>query len=564
MCLRIFCVFAAFISATLSVPAQTLDSFWPHQVAPKTIVTCKISDFNSLAELNLAQSVSGLAAKAVNEKTNDEGVWVDSKNEVYQTYYQSLVKRLHLKAKGTYDVWQLVKRFKDRNVIKGYVLYNAGRGDNSINLATVYAGITRGVMIDQSQEKQAIANGLNKLKDVTEAQLNTQAFLAVAPASSRNMLIVANPAFSNNRDYAIAHNSMVYYGVDSLFFKILDWVKPLSPVIGWNKGDEFKQIEPCTSRGLVNVPADWCQNLVMLTIGATEALPEVKTLSPSKIDWNNTKSCISFVMSDGDNMQWTVNQFLTSNEYWANAENGSIPMSFTSCVFNISLAAPDIYKQLASTQPDHVSVVEYGGGYYYPDLFGRLTGHGEELLRMHARRINKQLQHTGTRVFGFICKNVNSPEAMAAYRIFAGELDDITGMIAVQYSPYNGGKGQVFWAKNKQGVDIPIAAARYQLWANQQGAASGNPEKLAAIINHDHEGRQTLDWTIVHAWSMFKSPSEDVPDTLRKRVKGIRGVAPVAWTKQLLNAPIKAVNIEELLWRIRMAHDPALTARLIK
>ncbi|MFA6083246.1 hypothetical protein [Mucilaginibacter sp.] len=560
-----FTLFLLIISLTsYLVNAQEPKPFWPEQKAPTSIVICKINNFDNLAEMNLAQSISGLAAQSINSNKNSEGVWIENRNIAYQSYYASLVKRLKLKGNGSFDVWQLVDRFKEKGVIRGYILYDVQRGDNSINLATVYCSIKNGVLIDRTQENDAIHHGLIKLQDLSKDSLDPKSFNLLAPQLSPNLLVVANPKFSNNRDFAIAHRCMIYYGVDSLFLTILNWVKPLSPVIGWNKGDEFKQIEPCTSRALINVPADWCMNLALLAITPKEAPRKVNSLDPKSIDWSKSGDFNSFVMSDGDNIQWAFSSFLDSGDYWKNQFNSEIPMSFTSCVFNLSEAGRDVYNQLVQSQSKQVSIVEYGGGYYYPDLFGRMTGAPEQLLREHAKRINKELKRTGTKVFGFICRNVSSPDAIKAYQIFAEELDDITGMIAAQYSPYNGGNGAIYWLKNKKGIEVPVVAAKYQLWANQNIVNSGNPQKLSEQINKNNEkAGDQLTWTIVHAWSEYASDSVDIPDNMRKAAKGFRGVTPVKWTKNLLHNNTKVVSIEELLWRLRMQHNSMDTRHII-
>lgn len=520
-----------------------------------------------MREQNLAQSVSGLTAMAINEGINKEGVWVSVANPNYLEYYRSLIKRLKVKQLGTFSVWQLVDRYKDKGIINGYILYDYTGQDNSINVATAYASVKKGLLIDVKQEAQAKARGLKMLFDARDRKLDRQTFNALKAMLSPNLLVVANPKFFNNRDYAIAHKSMVYYGVDSLYNEILDWVKPLSPIVGWNSGDEFKQIEVCSRRGLINEPADWCVNLPLLTISASTEPLKIKSLSPKKINWKATKSYHAFVMSDGDNLQWTFGNFLNSKEYWNSPYNTEIPMSFTTCVVNLSAAARDVYDQLQKSQPDNVSVVEYGGGYYYPDLFAKATPEPEKLLRQHAAMINVQMKKTGTKVFGFICKNVASKASMEAYRIYAEEIDDLTGMIAVQYAPYNGGHGQTFWVKNKKGIEIPVVTAKYQLWANLKGKGAGNSQKIADFINRDHataddQSRQ-LNWTVVHAWSEYDHNHEDIPDQARKKEDGVRGVTPVKWAKDLLQKNIEVVSIEELLWRIRMQHNSKDTRQVI-
>lgn len=541
--------------------------WWPEQKAPKSIVIAGIKHTADIREMNLAQSVAGLAAQALNEGTGEEGVWIETANPDYQLYFHSLVKRLKAKTPGTFNTWQLVERYKTKGIIKGYILYDFNRGDNSINLATIYAALKKGVLIDITQEAAARSKGLEKLYDASSAVFDEATLKALLPQLNPHLLVLGNPAFSNNRDYAIAQKGMVYYGVDTLFQSILSWVKPLSPVIGWNKGEEFKHIEPCTSWGLINTASDWCMNLALLSIPSTTPLPQVHTLDPRKINWQENANYHAFVMSDGDNMQWTFGHFLHDKSYWANPYNEDIPMSFTTCLLNLAQAGSDVYSYLTKSQPKHTTVVEYGAGYYYPDLFARSRPEPAKLLRQYAGMINTQVKATGATVFGFICKDVSSEQAMEAYRIYAEEITDLTGMIAVQYSPYNGGYGKVFWVKNKKGIAIPVVTCKYQLWANLHKQGSGDPVELAGWINNDNtsssSANKQLNWTIVHAWSHFSDSAthHSIVTNDKRNTTAERGVTPVKWTKDLLKKGTKVVSIEELLWRIRMQHDPAETRK---
>ncbi len=540
-------------------------NWWPLQKAPRSIVTCSISKPSDLAEMNLAQSISGLAAQALNENRGEEGVWIYYSNDNYVDYYASLVKRIQVKNTGTYTVWELVKRYSKKGIIDGYVLYDCKSNNNTINLATIYAGVKKSVLIDIEQEKKAIALGLVKQEDVRGRSLDKELFDELRGQLNPALLVLANPQASNNRDYAIAHKSMVYYGVDSLLENILSWVQPLSPVIGWNKGDEFKHIEPCTRWGLINTVSDFCMNLPLLSIRTKDPLPKIRALDPATINFSKQSNYQSFVMSDGDNMQWTSNQFINSKDYWANAANSKLSMGFTSCLLNLSMASRDVYKKLLATQQPGVSLVEYGGGYYYPDLFAIARPNREELVRKFAAIINVKMKETGTSVFGVICKNLASERAKEMYRVFAEEIEDLSGIIAVQYSPYNGGNGKIYWVKNKKGISIPVITARYQLWANQHRKNSGSPADIAGYINTDTTaGTGEWGWTIVHAWSRFdKDASGSFDDIKKGEKKGERGVTPVKWTSELLSDRTTVVSIEELIWRIRMKNNRQETESVI-
>jgi hypothetical protein len=44
---------------------------------------------------------------------------------------------------------------------------------------------------------------------------------------------------------------------------------------------------------------------------------------------------------------------------------------------------------------------------------------------------------------------------------------------------------------------------------------------------------------------------------------GVRGYSPVTWCAEHLPAGIRVISPEELVWRIRMKHDPSQTKKLI-
>ena len=173
------------------------------------------------------------------------------------------------------------------------------------------------------------------------------------------------------------------------------------------------------------------------------------------------------------------------------------------------------------------------------------------------------MKKSGVKVLGFITRgSTSSNEALKAYRMYAETIDDLVGIVVVQYVPYNGGDGAVYWVENREGIHIPVVTAKYQLWANLDRKGSGNPQQIAALIN---EGTESPAWTVVHAWSYFKqNPDGSVSDASSGDAGALRGVAPVMWTKERLSPDVKIVSIEELLWRVRMKHYPDETEKVIE
>ena len=153
--------------------------------------------------------------------------------------------------------------------------------------------------------------------------------------------------------------------------------------------------------------------------------------------------------------------------------------------------------------------------------------------------------------------DVSSHSAINAYKIYAEEIEGLTGMIAVDFNPYHGGGGEIFWVENSDGIEIPVVTAKYSLWKNLQGFRAGNVQEVANAINSDVDGSQgSMTWTAVHAWSEFENP--DNPAEIEA------GVKPVQWTINQLNEQINIVSTEELLWRIRMENNPEQTEDIIQ
>lgn len=141
------------------------NGWWPAQSAPEIILVCP----NPLqpSECNLLQSLSGLAAKSVNERAAKEGVWVRTYNHNYEVYFKSLVKRTKAKVKNIPDVWSLLSHLSTNDVVRGYVLYD-DRNPVSLNIATTRAGILRAALVEKGIRSKVDSMGLECLFDASD------------------------------------------------------------------------------------------------------------------------------------------------------------------------------------------------------------------------------------------------------------------------------------------------------------------------------------------------------------------------------------------------------------
>ncbi|MDO5977897.1 GxGYxYP domain-containing protein [Flavivirga spongiicola] len=534
--------------------------WWPNQNKAKKLIICNLYP-EAYDERVLAESLAGIAAWAVNEGLNDEMVWIEAFHGSYPIWLDKLKARQGFTEVIRLTLWDIVRRFNDKGLIPGYISYKAdnstgnsyddraGRNE-SANFATSAAAVLKGIIVEKKLKDKAEKLGIKMIYDANKENYLTH-YRRLKPALNKNLILMSDPAYPNQRGMAIAHNAGSFYGLGTPLEVFLADLNPISPVLGWNFGGEHTYTEEASINGLFTTATNWCWNMTVTSAGAHEYQPKkVKTVSHENIDFDKEGSFHSFIMSDGDNIQWLSGSFFHHTDYWANENHGDFPMGWTTCVSNLSETYPDAIDYLSDTQPTQTSVIEYGGGYHYPDMFGKLRGGSEPMLRKFAKKINLHLKKTGANIFGFITRDLHSAEAKLAFQVYAEELD-IIGMIVNDFSPYESGNGEIYWATNKEGKHIPIISSKYSLWNGTNFERSGDPTKISGLINSEsnqaiQQGASAMSWTNVHAWSTFEENGVQA-----------RGLTPVKWTIDKLDSNVNVVSPEELIWRIRKLHYPS-------
>lgn len=564
MTMKSFLVVIFLLFSTLSSFAYDGRHGWFVQKAPQKLIICNGENITP-AENMLLESMSGLCGQATNDGTFNEMVWIDFENVSYQEILKSSLESLHISNPMRMDIWELLRYLKKRGIIKGYILYKADtseggnyekrdRIDYSSNVATVYAGLMKGILVEESLESKVKDLGLVMLKDARN-ESPEECFERCKGQLNRGSALSIDPKVYHCRDVAIAQKLMLYYGTGRFSEQILEWVKPLSPILGWNYGNEDEYTGAITRWGHYNTATNWCRNLPVIMAASDKMTPlPVHEKEMDDISMTDAFAFHSFVVSDGDNMQWTMGDFLDSPIYYGNADGNQTPMSWTLCPVNLSVVSTSTWNRFVSAKKDNSSVVEYGGGYQYPDEFAENRPNREELLTEFARRMNWHFKKLNIKIFGFICKDVFSPEARQAYEIYAKEIEGLTGMIAIQYAPYNMG-GDIVWVKNKENTDIPVVTARFSIWSGLfQDPLCGSPDYVASMINREaakavqEKKEKPLSWTVIHAWSDFNRTvsATDFP---------VKGYNAGKMSDHLLSPQVKNVSLNELLWRIRFRHD---------
>jgi hypothetical protein len=569
-------------------PASSEPYFsWPAQKPPAKVITVRREDLPRVpgdnemdriwpAEMILA-SLNGHAARAINEGRFDELIWYELGMESYSAWKRLARERLGFEDAGVGKLWDVVRRYHEAGIIKGYVLYCHDRTerrlyevtdslDESANVATVVAALTGGIIVSEDLEPLVQELGLRRLFDARDKD-EAWCLREYGDRLSDRYVLVQEPRVPNVRSIAIAHPMMVVFGVDEVTDRAYARLQAPAPVIGWNSGDEFTKVAQMSRHGHFLVPCNWSANLPLLSAAAERFTPPpLRTVDPTKIDFDDRRPTMSFMLSDGDNLQWMMGAFFHNRDYWADPRAKDGVMDFGVCLDALLQACPDAYRYLVDTQPE-LTVVQKCGGYFYPDLFA--SNHGtkrRELLATHARRLGSQVARTGARAMAVIVSDFDSDTAKEAYAILAREIDGLAGLLAIQYAPYHGGEGAILWMPNRDGIDIPVVSCRYSLWANLKRPGAGGPDELAKLINADATAADApyRAWTVVHAWSAFVKQDDGTIAHSKPGQPGVQqGTTPAAWTAEQLDPQIRVVPIEEMLWRVRMEQRPEQTRRVL-
>ncbi len=359
---------AAFLAYT-----TCLAGWFPEQKPPATY---RLLECATPAESICGAALQGLTAKAVNQGKGTELLVLTLGGADYSDWMARTEKRLGLKQNPPISLEKAIEQYKP--FIKGYVLYQEDQsaGDTSqfrdginlsVNTATMLAGLLDALPVSLEQEEVFRKHGFEKLMDARELSLD-EVMTTYKSKLTKNILCSLDPRTANMRDLAVAHNIPVCFGNEESMKAAAAAETPFA-VLGWGTGDEFKHVAPFSKKGGFETVSNWAKNLSLLSAGASEYQPKkIKPFDPRTIDWNDKRRTVSVTLSDGDNTGWILGSFW-KNPYYGSKLTGKFPAGFSASLAQMAQMAPVVIDRLAETKPDNVSLIEFSGGYFYPDLF---------------------------------------------------------------------------------------------------------------------------------------------------------------------------------------------------
>ena len=387
------------------------------------------------------------------------------------------------------DAFGLLTKFK-RN-ISGYVMYNST--DNSVNAALTYIAGQKSdeLLVAAASSSSNTLSLLRSLPMVYDASgtREAKAYLARgAGAFSGKMVSFQHPQlFHNLAEYAVFGNMpTLEYSTDTdkypnggpyvqQVIKDMGEEPSISAAIGW--GPEYQYVSNLGKHGIFVHASDMAHNVAVIANAAClppEArlppTPKPRTLSPDKHK-------VAFLMTDGDNVQWLYNTFVTDPKWWGNRLRGKeVPIGWTISPGLYELGMPILdYLRSNRTDLDDFIGAPSGLGYVYPSSWTDRTKF-ESLAKKTGHYLNKTMHRLGGGSSGIV--NVigegNEPNPSTIAPLL--QQKSIKGIFW-----YTFGAGYSGWSGTKWDTDTgkPIVGARVSLWGN---STSGTMLGVGAMV----------------------------------------------------------------------------------
>ena len=536
--------------------SRAADSAWPKFPDPgEVLLQTEERDF---AARVLQQTASGLAANHARKTPGSSPyVWIEpARPSDYSRWLQAWRVRTNIPVHAVDGgAWSLVRELQARHLVAGYVLYRAANpgpaystslpSDLSVNLATSLCGPLNAVAVEETQQSRAEALGLRQLADARTLSYDTLLSGHDGQLSPR-LVSSLDPRSPIARDMAVACDAPVVINCPHGGLpEVLRRAKPGGFMFGWGLEGEDQCVRDASRAGLEVVASNWSYNLPLLASGHVALVPQA---SPAPLPLNVSADppgtrYLAFIESDGDNITWTMGDFASGKNFFANPARGTLPFGWSMTVSTLGELGPDAwnyYVHAATPNDDFVHIGLTGYGFLDDTPPADITRQSA-LLDPYLERANV---HS---MIAFTDKHWDSPASRDAYQNIVDHCPALHAILPLQYMPYAAGQGALLWG-HRDGKRVPILPPRTDIWKiDGQGDFAAPPDHVADVLNRwasqpPKDLSDTYAWVIVHAWSDFGH--------------GVVGVGAAKACAARLSPNIRVVKPSELVERLYRAANP--------
>lgn len=510
---------------TASFPGYSIlnanSSYIKNSVTPKFLYVISL-DLLTPSERTMVASLQGL----VNNHCSFQIYTINSSQLDYKIWLEDLKDNYKISYKIISDPWQLLSIYK--KYIDGYVLYsNKTSKDPSINNACSFAALNKTIVVDEVVETKVSAMGISLKGDCRGTDESWAYEKLWNKGLNHSTVIELSPdKDAALRDYAIMTKSIVFYensiNKTNLREKIFSSMGNNSICLGWGP-DEFNNVSIASKYGVSVVAADWAYNLS--TLSAFRSISVAKR-SKLEIPKEDNVHYVTFIMSDGDNLQWNLGNNYTSDKWFGFPDRNKLPLgwSMTPALYYLAPTVFNLYyKSVISDNVNNNFIVSpSGNGYMYPSKFDRSK------LGPYINELNEYMKKVNQKYVAII--DDSAFEDIELWNKFT-EKPDIQGMFYLDYKRHDEYKGRILWSNNK-----PVVSCRDLLWESLE-----NEDELVKRIKSRVDAGQinvsspdAYTFVYVHAWSKDVSNVKAVIDELEKN-QNVRIVTPEVFMKLISN-----------------------------
>ncbi|MDR9852491.1 GxGYxYP family putative glycoside hydrolase [Paenibacillus sp. VCA1] len=373
---------------------------------------------------------------------------------------------LGLEYRKVKDNWELLSKYHDE--IRGMIVYDPDVAD-TYNLATTIAGLENAIVVSPSLAGKLAGDPyrlpvLEDLRGKFKTNIEVYEFLYEKywPQTTHRVLVGLTPDIKTFlRDYAMGMEAAVVWlnpdipeeeALLNKFMKDMPYGSGL--YVGWWP-DEGKGVTKTSEFGLATVAADYSSNLSVLS-GTSRSIAPAQI--PKKPPLEN-KVYISYIMSDGDNLQYMEHYF---SKLWFLPNRGEVPIGWTVSPLMVD-AMPGILDVLHRTATENDALISgpSGLGYTYPNFWKDEKG----LDRFFART-DDYMQRAGLRVLtvwntvkGETNPNVGNSIAANAPSLLGFTSQGGTGAVAIYNNTMPGQELNVVYGASEGDLIFPVQQA---------------------------------------------------------------------------------------------------------
>lgn len=435
-------------------------------------------------ELVLAQTLQGIVAKTKAQiyiiASDAYEFWLNDLRDNWNINYEMVPSN---------DVFKLCEQFKSYVKDAGYVKYDPSTP--SKNAASTIAGQKNYLAVASSLTGRAETAGFTMKIDATGFTADDSLLNDCSSALNTSMVLFQRYDNDGLRDFGVAQNALYAFpDTTDRYGAYLDFLDENGVVLGWHT-DEGDGVTKASRGAGVTMASDHSYNLSVFENLPRKVFTQKTTNTAAK---NGKVHYVTFIMSDGDNVQWHENGAAVSAKNYGSARRGEIPFGWTMAPALADLA-PNImrYEYENATPNDHFVTAVSGFGYIYP------SSYPQSALQAFAERTDYYMEKSGSRYMELL-DNAKSPSAelLSAFT----SQPHIDGIFYETGDWYLGASGKLWWSDGK-----PVVGVRESLWtvdtSDAQKLESAPADMAKRISYYDKNPSSINGYTAVnvHVWS---------------------------------------------------------------